>query len=219
MGSAWSPDLSAGCQQRSRTSPRVAPRRFVLQASSAGTMSCRAGWGRAARTAADGTACKGSRLHRPCRARPADPVPGRGGPERRRRPPPDGAETPTGAALGPQATGRSRTTPANGDQPIAQVSSHFQAFAQVVRSPRCLSHGGSRRCPRFDTIPIERRMIRTAIEPRTQRCQGPQARRAASQPRKARTGFPAGPGSPGRSSVGGRPRYGRGAACPPAPSG
>jgi hypothetical protein len=30
------------------------------------------------------------RRDRPCRARPADPVPGRGGPERRRRPRPDG---------------------------------------------------------------------------------------------------------------------------------
>jgi hypothetical protein len=29
-------------------------------------------------------------LHRPCRARPADPVPGRGGPERRGRPRPNG---------------------------------------------------------------------------------------------------------------------------------
>jgi hypothetical protein len=29
----------------------------------------------------------------PCRARPADPVPGRGGPERRRRPRPDGTGT------------------------------------------------------------------------------------------------------------------------------
>jgi hypothetical protein len=36
-------------------------------------------------------------------------------------------------------------------------------------------------CPRFETTPIERRMIRTATEPRTQRCQGRQARRAASR--------------------------------------
>jgi hypothetical protein len=42
-------------------------------------------------------ACKRSRLDRPCRARPADPVPGRGGPERRRRPRPDGT-----GALGPR---------------------------------------------------------------------------------------------------------------------
>jgi hypothetical protein len=31
---------------------------------------------------------------RPCRTRPADSVPGRGGPERRRRPRPDGTGTP-----------------------------------------------------------------------------------------------------------------------------
>jgi hypothetical protein len=36
----------------------------------------------------------GEALHRPCRARPADPVPGRGGPERRRRPRPDGIGKP-----------------------------------------------------------------------------------------------------------------------------
>ena len=40
-----------------------------------------------------------------------------------------------------------------------------------------------------------------------------------SRPRMAPTGFPAGPGSLGRGSVGGRPRCGRRAACPPAPSG
>ena len=46
-----------------------------------------------------------------------------------------------------------------------------------------------------------------------------QARCAASRPRMARTEFPAGPGSPGRGSVGGRPRCGSRAACPPGPSG
>jgi hypothetical protein len=43
--------------------------------------------------------------------------------------------------------------------------------------------------------------------------------RVASRLRMVRTGFPAGPGSLGRGSVGGRPRCGRRAACPPAPSG
>jgi hypothetical protein len=112
-----------------------------------------------------------------------------------------------------------------GQHRIVTVSRPRRSAAVSERSrrssdhPDCLSHGGSRLCPRFDTIAIERRTIRTATEPRTQRCQGRQTRRAASRPRKARTGFPAGPGSPGRGSVGGRPRYGRRAACPPAPSG
>jgi hypothetical protein len=38
----------------------------------------------------------GRGLHRSCRARPADPTPGRGGPERRRRPRPDETRTPNG---------------------------------------------------------------------------------------------------------------------------
>jgi hypothetical protein len=38
-------------------------------------------------------------LDRPCRARPADPVPGRGGPERRRRPRPDGTGSGSRAAF------------------------------------------------------------------------------------------------------------------------
>jgi hypothetical protein len=40
-----------------------------------------------------------------------------------------------GAALGPQNTGKPRTTPASDGQLIAQVSSRFRAFAQVVRAP------------------------------------------------------------------------------------
>jgi hypothetical protein len=112
----------------------------------------------------------------------------------------------------------------HGQQRLVTVSRSRRSVAVCERSPRspddpdCLSHGGSRLCPRFDTTPIERRMIRTATEPWTQ-CRGRQAGRVASRPGRARTGFPAGPGSPGRGSVGGRPRYGRGAACPPAPSG
>jgi hypothetical protein len=50
------------------------------------------------------------RCDRPCRARPADPVAGRGGPERRRRPRPDGTGTPARSVLGPQPTGEPRTT-------------------------------------------------------------------------------------------------------------
>jgi hypothetical protein len=42
--------------------------------------------------------------------------------------------------------------------------------------------------------------------------------RAVGRPRMARTGLPAAPGSRRRGSVGGRPRYGGRAACPPAPS-
>jgi hypothetical protein len=43
-------------------------------------------------------------MDRPCRARPADPAPGRGGPERRRRPRPDGTGEPR-SVLGPCRTG------------------------------------------------------------------------------------------------------------------
>jgi len=43
-------------------------------------------------------------------------------------------------------------------------------------------------------------------------------RRAAGRSRMARTGSPPAPGSQHRGSVGGHPRYGGRAACPPAPS-
>ncbi|SRR6266545_3490688 len=129
-----------------------------------------------------------------------------------------------GSGLGPR-WGRIPTG-SHGQQRLATVSRPRRSAASSERSPSssgdpdCLSHGGSRLCPGFETIPIERRTIRTATEPRTTAAPGGrQARRAASRPGKARTGFPAGPGSPGRSSVGGRPRSGRGATCPPAPSG
>ena len=58
-------DLSAGCQQRSRTQPRVAPRRFVFQAPLAGLMWCRARRRWTTRRAADGMACKGSGVQIP----------------------------------------------------------------------------------------------------------------------------------------------------------
>jgi hypothetical protein len=73
-----------------------------------------------------------TRTDRPSRARPANPVPGREdrSAERIRH---QGPESLGWAALGPRTTGRSRTTAASNGQPTAQVSSHFRAFAQVVR--------------------------------------------------------------------------------------
>jgi hypothetical protein len=55
-------------------------------------------------------ACKGSRFGSalPCPA--GRSAPGRGGPERRRRPRPDGTGTPARSVLGPHPTGEPRTT-------------------------------------------------------------------------------------------------------------
>ena len=131
--------------------------------------------------------------------------------------PPDGV---TGATSGPHPTRQQRTTPGNDGHLTSQLDSPSRPASQVVRPPRFSLARTKSPVARSDTIRIEQRTIQNDNRGhRQQWYRSRQARPAVSRPRMARTGFPAGPGSPGWGSVGGHPRCGSRAACPPAPSG
>ena len=121
---------------------------------------------------------------------------------------------PTGAVLRPRTTGKPWTT-ARATVNRPRRSAAVSSVSRVVRRPG-LSLAGRRSAASEATSSRE--------DPERPPSHGQQwcrvqARCAASRPRMARTEFPAGPGSPGRGSVGGRPRCGSRAACPPGPSG
>jgi hypothetical protein len=73
---------------------------------------------------------------RPCRARPADPVPGRGGPERRQVHGPQGRQRPPGASVGP-------------DSPRRQ-GRHRSGAAAAARLRTRARAAGTQRLPRDD---------------------------------------------------------------------
>jgi hypothetical protein len=88
----------------------------------------------------------------PCGARPTDPVPGCGGPERWRRPRPDGtgatpkASAGSSATSGPRASGRQRTATVTRGPPSSLVNA----------SPGCPCRPWER-STRFHTIPLTTR--------------------------------------------------------------
>jgi hypothetical protein len=87
-------------------------------------------------------------LHRPCRTRPADPVPGRGGPERREASAPGRDRTlARGAALGPRSIRVDRTTTGTSGHPTRR-SAWPLAGRSIARSSLTTTRSsGSCRAP------------------------------------------------------------------------